>query len=171
MVFDSLCREDRSVKLYVVGGYDKSRVELLKSIVKDECRSRVTFTGRISKEELIELYSKSRVLIAPLFYESFPYVSLKAQASGTPVIASRSIPPGAIIDGMTGYRILDPRDIRSFKEKARTLLTNDTLWEEMSRNAGRHALNFDSILIAKQYLDILKERKLGQHPYLKRDAK
>jgi glycosyltransferase involved in cell wall biosynthesis len=156
-VFDSLCREDRSVKLYVVGGYDKSHVELFKSIVNDECRSRVTFTGRISKEEAIELYSKSRVLIAPSFYEGFPYVSLEAQASGTPVVASRALPPEAVVDGVTGYRIPDPRDVRSFKEKVKALLTDDTLWEEMSRSARRHAEKFDSTVIARRYLGILRK--------------
>jgi len=158
-VFNSLCREDKSVRLYVVGGYDESHIELFKSIVEGyDCRNRVIFTGYISKEKLVEFYSKSRVLIAPSLYESFSYVSLEAQTSGTPVVASRAIPPEAVVDGVTGYRIPDPRDVRSFKEKVEALLTDDTLWEEMSRRAREHAENFDCIVVAKQYLDFLKSK-------------
>jgi len=156
-VFNSLCKEDESVKLYIAGGYDESHVEMFRNIIGDHyCRSRVIFTGRISRGKLVELYSKSRVLIVPSLYEGFPYVSLEAQASGTPVVASRAIPPEAVVDGVTGYRISDPRDSQTFKEKVKALLTDDALWEEMSLRARKHAENFDSLVIAKQYLDILK---------------
>jgi glycosyltransferase involved in cell wall biosynthesis len=156
-VFNSLCSRD-DVKLCIVGGYDENHLEMLRSIVKDDCRNRVIFMGRISKEKLIELYSKSRVLLAPSLYEGLPYVSLEAQASGTPVVASRAIPPEAVLDNITGYRI-DLKDFQTFKDKVHALLTDDILWEEMSKRARKHAESFDSIVIAKQYLDIFEESK------------
>lgn len=139
-VFTSICSEDRSVKLYIVGGYDDDHMKLFRNIVKDDdCKNRVTFTGRISKERLLELYSKSRILIAPSFYEGFSYVSLEAQASGTPVVVSNAIPPEAVVDGVTGFRIPDPKDVYSFREKVLALLEDDELWRRISKNAREHA--------------------------------
>jgi glycosyltransferase involved in cell wall biosynthesis len=159
-VFTSICSKDKSVKLYIVGGYDDNHMKLFRNIVKDDdCKNRVTFTGLISKERLIGLYSKSRILIAPSFYEGFPYVSLEAQASGTPVVVSNAIPPEAVIDGVTGFRIPDPKDVCSFREKVLALLEDDILYEEMSKNARKHAEKLDCIVIAKKYLEVLKKHE------------
>ena len=57
-------------------------LNFLKSIAKEN----ITFRGRVSDEELRDLYSNAQALIFPGI-EDFGIVPLEAQATGTPVIA------------------------------------------------------------------------------------
>ncbi len=73
-------------------------LDYLKSIAKGN----ITFKGRVSDEELRDLYSNAQALIFP-GVEDFGIVPLEAQATGTPVIAYAA--GGAletVIDGETG---------------------------------------------------------------------
>jgi len=54
--------------------------------LKSSAKSNITFAGRVSNEELRDLYSNAQALIFPGI-EDFGMVPLEAQAAGTPVIA------------------------------------------------------------------------------------
>ena len=61
----------------------------LKSIVEKAHKDGVVeFIGFVSDSELARLYAESHVAVFPSRDEAFGLVSLEAQASGTPVIAT-----------------------------------------------------------------------------------
>jgi len=66
------------LKLVVVGAYER---------VKDETRG-VIYTGKISKKDVIALYSGAELLLYPSLYEGFGLPILEAFTIGTPVITS-----------------------------------------------------------------------------------
>ena len=70
------------------GGHEASVDELFEIIKSDEF-SNVTFTGRVSAEELKRLYAGARALLFPGI-EDFGIVPVEAQSAGTPVIALRA---------------------------------------------------------------------------------
>ena len=77
-------------KLIIVGNKDNFRtgdeetVKRLENFPED----RVQFTGKISNERLLQLYSSALVLVQPSLYEGFGIPPLEAMACGTPAIIS-----------------------------------------------------------------------------------
>jgi len=105
---------------------------------------------------LRDLLAHARVLVLPSRYEAFPYAVLEAFASGLPVVVSDAVPSEAVLDGYNGFRVhsFDP-DL--YAARLAGLLTNDSLWRNVSRNALRTASNYSHIKIAKNYECIVKQ--------------
>ena len=78
------------VKLKIAGVADEPGImDYLKNeIDKHHLWDRVEFLGRVSDEELIDLYSKSLAVYYAPFDEDYGYVTLEAMASGKPVITA-----------------------------------------------------------------------------------
>ena len=97
----------------------------------------VTFTGRLSGEELANAYAAMDVFVHCGTEETFGQTIQEAHASGLPVIA-----PGKggqrhlIREGVDGY-LVDHTRWGAFREKAWTLTQDDHLRHEMSQNARR----------------------------------
>lgn len=73
------------VKLKIIGAANANFNNIVPSLVSAE---NVEFTGRVSDERLIELYSNALAFVFPSFYEGFGIPPLEAQACGCPVISS-----------------------------------------------------------------------------------
>lgn len=82
----NLLKQD-SHKLYIIGSINKNFAdpELINKIDQDE---RVKLLGRVSDEELANLYGAASAFVYPSFYEGFGIPPLEAQACGCPVIVS-----------------------------------------------------------------------------------
>jgi glycosyltransferase involved in cell wall biosynthesis len=78
------------VKLKIAGVADEPGImDYLKNeIDKHHLWDRVEFLGRVSDEELINLYAKALAVYYAPFDEDYGYVTLEAMASGKPVIAA-----------------------------------------------------------------------------------
>jgi glycosyltransferase involved in cell wall biosynthesis len=105
-------------RLIVAGGWHGAGAEAL---------------GRVSDEELADLYRGAAAFIDPTLYEGFGYGVLEAMASGTPVVASRvtSVPE---VVGEAGI-LCDPRAPAEFAEALRRVLDEPGLAAKM-REAG-----------------------------------
>lgn len=68
---------------------------------------RVTFLGRISREEIQQEMQMASCFVLPTRYEAFGAVLIEAMATGLPVIATRSGGPQFIIDETCGF-LIDP---------------------------------------------------------------
>jgi len=76
----------------------------------EECEdiwTHVTWTGRIKKEKLYDLYSVADIGIMPSFTEQCSYVAIEMMMHGVPLIASTSTGLKEMVeDGVTGLHIL-----------------------------------------------------------------
>lgn len=83
--------------------------ELLMVAEDVPCLSRVRALGRVTDEELAELYRRSWIFCLPSSYEGFGIPYIEAMASGTAVIATAN--PGAVevLEGGR-YGIVTPED-------------------------------------------------------------
>ena len=70
------------------GGSDKSEVNKIIEMSK-ACKYKINFKGRLSHEELAELFNKSHIFVLPSFYEGLPIVVLEALACRCRVIVSK----------------------------------------------------------------------------------
>ena len=83
--------------------------------------SRVRFTGRVSDEQLIELYQGARGFVFPSLYEGFGIPPIEAQRCGIPVASSNAASLPEVLGDSALF--FDPLDIDAI---ATSLLTIDS---------------------------------------------
>ncbi|HPQ54979.1 MAG TPA: glycosyltransferase family 4 protein [Spirochaetota bacterium] len=77
-----------NVHLTVVDGGAPNRRFVPHWIDKFGLNDRITFTGKITTERLVELYSEHEIAVSPSIYEGFGFPAAEAMACELPVIAS-----------------------------------------------------------------------------------
>ena len=138
LVFSHLKRKLPDLKLYVIGA--KHDVENCSKELNLNLKD-IEVLNKISKQQMLDIYSKVRVTLFPSYYEAFGYVALESLAAGTPVVASDEIAQELVIPGHTGYSAR-PTEAKVFADYAYMLLTQNELWTDMSKNA---------VVVAKQF--------------------
>jgi glycosyltransferase involved in cell wall biosynthesis len=128
----------------------------LKSLVEGAHRDGVvTFLGFVPDDELAKLYAESHVVVLPSREEAFNLISLEAQASGTPVIAT-DLPAfrQSVVNNMIGW-LVKPYSPQVFAEaiiKIRSMWLNDRQkYERMCVAARRNAERYCWERIVKIY--------------------
>lgn len=110
-------RRPRLVLAIAGAGRDRDRLEKLAG----ELKAPVRFLGRVSNDELPDLYGCADVSImmcrnrwAGLEQEGFGIVFVEAAACGIPAVAGDSGGAAeAVVDGETGFVVSDPRDVEA----------------------------------------------------------
>jgi glycosyltransferase involved in cell wall biosynthesis len=93
-----------------------------------------TYVGKVSKNELAQLYCSCDVLLCPSWYESFPLPPIEAMACGTPVVTTRYGTEDYAADGENALVVM-PRDPKAMADAILRLLENESLSERF-RQAG-----------------------------------
>jgi len=132
------------VNFVLIGGpLDTSREEMRRRWLNDSfpCKDKVTFTGYVTREELLRWYSKAGILVVPSSYDTFPLVILDGMQHGLAVIAS-SI--GGALDiirhGETGL-LFTPKDIGALASCIIMLLKDPNLQHQIGANAAKEIQN------------------------------
>jgi len=117
----------------------------------------VVFLGKRGQDTLPYYYSAAEVVVMPSHYESFGMVALEAMACGTPVIASQVGGLAFLVqDGVTGYTV-PAEDQIALCEKLTGLLGQESLRQEMGRNAAEYAQKYDWEKIAQLIVGVYTE--------------
>ncbi|WP_232487318.1 glycosyltransferase family 4 protein [Azotobacter chroococcum] len=111
-------------KLYIAGSLNKNFADpdLVKKIESDP---RIKLLGRVSDEDLVNLYSGADAFIFPSFYEGFGIPPLEAQACGCPVIVSNAASLPEICEDSVLY--CSPHDTNDIAEKIKLLISKPDL--------------------------------------------
>ncbi len=136
-VFQRILSEIADAHLIIVGKGPLTP-RLMKLAESLGIKKQVTFTGRVSDEELSMLYRRAWVSWVPSQHsESFGLVALEAMFAGCPVIASRvGGLQEVVLHEKTGF-VLDAHDYHAWVEASLPLLRDPGLREQMG-TAGRH---------------------------------
>jgi glycosyltransferase involved in cell wall biosynthesis len=62
----------------------------------------VEFTGSLSRHEVAEVFSRSKLLVHPSWSEGLPRVVIEAMASGLPPVGARGVLGWPVVDGLNG---------------------------------------------------------------------
>jgi glycosyltransferase involved in cell wall biosynthesis len=89
----------------------------------------IKLTGRVSDEELFNLYEKASLLVLPSIYEGFGLPPLEAMAFGCPVVVSKAASLPEICGEAALY--IDPLDVEDMAEKMFRALTDETLRKDL----------------------------------------
>jgi glycosyltransferase involved in cell wall biosynthesis len=103
----------------------------------------VVFTGFVSDSLLKQAYASSDLFVLPSYAEIQPLVLLEALAMGLPAIGTNvGGIPEMIIEGRNGY-ILKPGDHQGLAERIITILNDDKMRKEFSKNSLQIARDND----------------------------
>lgn len=118
----ALLAPDLDAKVEIVGGGDQRRnLEHLADTLG--IRSRVTFTGYVSDDELRAAYSRASVFAMPSIAELQSIATMEAMASGLPVVAANAMAlPHLVHDEANGF-LFKPSDAQDLADKLAMVLT------------------------------------------------
>jgi glycosyltransferase involved in cell wall biosynthesis len=131
----ALCRKHIPHRLVVVGRRVKEYLQ--ETGWQPEQLEGVDLLGFVPYEELANIHNLSELFVIPSFYEGCSLALLEAMACGSPVIASQT---GACPDmGGDAPLFADPYKPEDFAEKMMSVLTNDSLRQELKRKSLHRA--------------------------------
>ncbi len=153
-----LLREEMDVKLTIVdrGAPDNEYTPAL--VTRYGLDSSVSFTGRLSVEELARHYARAEVSVVPSLYEGFSIPAAEAMACGVPVVATTAgALPEVVENGRSGI-LVPPRDANALAQAIRRLLKDESLRQAMGAE-GRKKVenNFTWEKAARKTLEIYQE--------------
>lgn len=112
----AVCRKLHLPLIIVGGGSDQHRLQRLAG-------PNITFTGKVTREELRELYRNARALIQP-GEEDFGMAAAEALACGTPVIAYGRGGAAEIVRHLETGLLYQQQSVESLAEALRQFLSN-----------------------------------------------
>ncbi|MFX1314035.1 MAG: glycosyltransferase [Promethearchaeota archaeon] len=152
--FKKIHREIPDSHLVLVGSDGPSTLHIQKLIKKKQYRDFVSYLGRVPFIDLLKLYNTADLSCLWSWVEAEGLVLLESMAQGTPCVGANSCGISDVIKhGKTGYLA---NNLNEFKERTVTLLKNDDLRIEMSKNAKKIAENYRISNIAKIWIKIYK---------------
>jgi glycosyltransferase involved in cell wall biosynthesis len=98
-----------------LAGKGSLRSDLEKQAAALEVDHRVSFLGRLSREEMLEEFQGANCFVLPSRYEAFGVVLIEAMATGLPVVATRSGGPDSIVTGENGL-LIEPENAADLAE-------------------------------------------------------
>jgi glycosyltransferase involved in cell wall biosynthesis len=119
--------------LLVVGARGWRDEPVLEALQASPAGPRVHLLGRVSDEELVELYRGADCLLFPSLYEGFGFPVLEAMACGTPVLCARSTSLPELAGDAA--ELADPDDLDAFGAALADLLASSSRRSEL-RAAG-----------------------------------
>ena len=149
-VFEKVNKVLPSKLLFVGDGPERSCIESMAR--SSDAKKDIVFLGK--QEEVEDIMAISDLFLLPSEYESFGLVALEAMAAGVPVISTNAGGlPEVNIDGVTGF-LSDVGDVDGMSENIIKLLSDESMFEEMKKNALIQAKKFDIENIVPQYVEL-----------------
>jgi glycosyltransferase involved in cell wall biosynthesis len=107
------------------------------------------------KQDMKEVYSKTKILLVPSQWEeAFGRVAIEAMINRIPVVASRiGGLPEAVGNG--GILVNDFVNAQAWIESLRLLMDDTTLYQQLGDNGYNHALKFDIENIYPEFISVL----------------
>ncbi len=116
----------------------------------------VTFSGKLSKQEWIELSKSYNVFINTTNFDNMPVSVIEAMALGLPVVSTNvGGMPFLIEDGLTGV-LVEPNSAEVFIEVIRKVLDNPRDLNVVATNARKFVEQLDWNIVKKQWYKVLK---------------
>ncbi len=153
-----LLRDGTELKLTVVGSPNPDG-QYPKLVEEYGLGDTVTFTGRVTMEELVKHYLASEICVVPSLYEGFGFPAAEAMSCQLPVITTRAgaLPEVVGQDGDSGI-LVPPADPDALAAAIKSLLGDESLRRKMGE-AGRKRVerNFTWEQAAKRVVEVYEE--------------
>lgn len=137
-------------------GFLSNYETLRKSVEQDEnLQGSVHFTGYVSDEDLVHLYSDAHMVAMPALSEGFGLPAAEAIACGTPVIATRG---GAVqeVVGQAGL-FFDPLDVQEMTDVIVRMASDPELYQALRASCAPRAAELSWTTAARELLGVLEQ--------------
>ncbi|MFZ2125068.1 MAG: glycosyltransferase [Candidatus Saccharimonadales bacterium] len=158
--FDRVLKNNKAHLLMVGSGTDNDNLRIL--AYELGISDHITFAGRVSDEDLVELHKVGTLYCITSPVELQSIATLEAMASGKPIVA---VDTGALWELCQNERngfLCRTDDDKQIAESITKIIINPTLRESMSREslaiAGTHDLKVTITRFEEIYSDLIKKR-------------
>jgi len=154
----SLLQDELDVRVAFVDNF-RHNLKLAPRLV-DELRlhSRVQFTGRIPREELVRHYNDAKLFVTSSVHEGFGLPLAEAMACGTPCIATDIGAYREIAEHGSSAWLVPPADAQALAGAIRTLWADDALRQRLGEGGRRRIVEkFNWRRAAEETLAVYEE--------------
>ena len=146
-------------QLVIAGAMRWQGSESTKSELFEGVKEHVVFTGRVTDDDLVNLYRSCDVFLCPSLYEGFGIPVLEAMSLGAPVVTSNisSLPELA---GDAAI-LVNPYDVEDIANGISKILDNPAIAKECRERGLRRATEFSWANTAEKVLKIIEEIESG----------
>jgi len=142
---------------FIIAGTKEDGFEELEQLVKKlKINDAISFPGRITTQEKLQLYQRSKIFVQPSVFEAFGAAQAEAMSCGVPVITNRvgSLPE---LVGDCGIYISkdDPCELSKL---ICDLFENEILWNNLSIKGRKRIVNNFSYHLRKKKLKVIIEK-------------
>ncbi len=153
--FSKIQKNYPDLRLKIAGGGVEQK-NLMAIANKLDCGESIDFLGVIYGDKKKEFLMKSLFFVCPSRIEGFGIVNLEALASGVPAVGTRvGGIPDIIRDGENGF-LVEPEDPDQLAEKIDLLLKDESLRQNLAKNAFNSVAEYDWNNIIDNYIDLYK---------------
>ncbi|HON14872.1 MAG TPA: glycosyltransferase family 4 protein [Spirochaetota bacterium] len=160
-LFEAMTMLPEDVTLTIVDDGPPKKMTAADMIKKFNLSHRVKFTGKLSYEALVSLYSRKTILVMSSLFEGFGLPAVEAMACKTPVVVTTAGSLKEVVTEDCGI-LVPPKDPVALKDAILKLLSDSELRKKMGENGRRRAVeNFSWPVAAKNtlkvYEDVIRE--------------
>lgn len=158
--FAKLVSQNHNSFRLIIGGEGKEKKYLQKFAVGLKIGDKVTFTGKLDRQQVLQYLQMANVFVHPSRLESFGVVLIEAMACGLPLIATRCGGPEYIVTPETGL-LVEPDNPGKLSDAMSYFVQN---YNNYNRDGIRKFAmeHFNQHDVALQYLSLFKQLDLGQ---------
>lgn len=155
-VVKKLSEQYPDIRLTMVGPDKDGSLQTCKDLAEKEgVADRVTFTGRLSKEDWIKLSEKHSVFLNTTNFDNLPVSIIEAMALGMPIVSTNvGGVPFLIDDGVDGI-LVPPKDEAAMIHAISALLNDSEQVAALSKAARTKAEQFDWAVVSKAWNKLL----------------
>lgn len=155
--FAKAARQVPEAKLFIAGD-GSMRGDLERQVAELELSDRVTFLGRVKREQQDELFAKAWVQVAPsLWREPFGIVAVEAAFRATAAIVTGGGLAEIVEDGRTGF-VVPMGDAQAMADRLTSVLSDRAMAEALGQQGRERALkHFTLDHMADQFLALYQQ--------------
>jgi len=150
--FQIIQKRFAEAKLFVAGfGTEEAK---LKKLAEDLKLKRVEFVGKVSNEEMAELYEKTDVYLNSSLVDNMPLSFIEAFSAGLPIVsyATGGI-PYLVENDKTGL-LVEPNDFENLAQKAIFLLENQEFTKKIVAKAHAEVVKYSWENVREDWLEL-----------------
>ncbi|MEE9235325.1 MAG: glycosyltransferase family 1 protein [Candidatus Acidoferrales bacterium] len=143
----------RDISLVLAGGPRRGFEAVREEIGRTE-EGEVIHVGKISTQELVELYQGAEVFLFPSLHEGFGFPAIESMACGVPVVASTVYSLPEVTGG--GAELVDPESVEAIAAATARLLRDVTIYEERRRAGLARSREFRWDVSAREHVEVFQ---------------
>jgi L-malate glycosyltransferase len=154
-VFSELKKDFPKAQLCMVGPDKENLIEECEALAKS-LNVEVTFTGKLSKEEWIELAKNYTVFINTTHFDNTPISVIEAMALGLPVVSTNVGGIPFLLENKKNALLVNDNDTQAMVQAIKLLFSNTNLTQNMVHNARNYVEDFDWEKVKNKWIEIFK---------------